>query len=70
MAYKIFLFLFKKARILRECAAEALMKDLPDLNIFNGLIKFHDCNVTDVITPRTEICALDIESSRHEVMKK
>lgn len=56
--------------MLRECATEALMKDLSDLSIFNGIIKFYDCNETDVITPRTEICALDIESSRHKVMKK
>lgn len=70
VAYRVFLFLFKRARILRECATEALMKDLPDLNIFNGLIKFHDCNITDVMTLRTEICAVDIELSKHEVMKK
>ncbi|WCR57929.1 MAG: Hemolysin C [Wolbachia endosymbiont of Ctenocephalides felis wCfeJ] len=46
------------------------MKDLPDLNIFNDLLKFHDCNITDIMTPRTEICAVDIESNKHEVTKK
>ncbi|MGL9732665.1 MAG: transporter associated domain-containing protein [Wolbachia sp.] len=70
IVYKIFLFLFKKILVLRECATEVLMKDLPDLNIFNGLKKFYDCNITDVMTPRTEICAVDIESSKYEIMKK
>ncbi len=67
---KVFLFLFGRFRMLRKCAIEVLMKNLPGFNIFNDLLKFHDCNITDIMTPRTEICALDIESSRHEVIKK
>lgn len=46
------------------------MKDLPDLNIFNGLLKFRDCGIMDIMTPRTEICAVDIESSEREIIKK
>ncbi|NSX83131.1 CBS domain-containing protein [Wolbachia endosymbiont of Atemnus politus] len=68
--HKIFLFLFERFRALKKCATEALMKDLPDLNVFNDLLKFHDCNITDIMTPRTEICAVDIESSEHEIMRK
>jgi len=70
IAYGIFLFLFKKASVLKKCATEALMKDLPDLNIFNGLLKFRDCGMMDIMTPRTEICAVDIESSEREIIKK
>ncbi|NUY39368.1 CBS domain-containing protein [Wolbachia endosymbiont of Litomosoides brasiliensis] len=70
VVYRAFLFLFKKIRILKKCATEALMEDIPDLSIFNGLLKFHDCNIIDIMTPRTEICAVDIESSRHEIIKK
>ncbi len=70
IAYGAFLFFFKRVRMLKKCATEALMKDLPDLSIFNGLLKFHDCNIIDIMTPRTEICAVDIESSRHEIIKK
>lgn len=62
--------LFKKFPLLKRCATEALMKDLPDLNIFNSLLKFHDCGIIDIMTPRTEICAVDIESSEHEIIKK
>ncbi|MDG7056328.1 MAG: CBS domain-containing protein [Wolbachia endosymbiont of Meromenopon meropis] len=70
IAYRIFTFFFKKIPILRESAIKALMKDLPDINIFNGLIKFHDCNIIDVMTPRTKICAIDIASSKQDVIKK
>gem|GEM_PF-4651442 len=70
IAYGIFLFLFKKASVLKKCATEALMKDLLDLNIFNGLLKFRDCGIMDIMTPRTEICAVGIESSEREIIKK
>ncbi|MDD9332032.1 MAG: transporter associated domain-containing protein [Wolbachia sp.] len=70
VAYKIFLFLFKKISLLKKSATEALMKDLPDLNIFNSLLKFHDCSIMDIMTPRTEICAVDIDSSEHEIIEK
>lgn len=46
------------------------MKDLPDLNIFNGLLKFRDCSIMDIMIPRIEICAVDIESSEREIIKK
>ncbi|MGL9718768.1 MAG: transporter associated domain-containing protein [Wolbachia sp.] len=68
--HKIFLFLFRKFIVLKKCATEALMKGLPDFNIFNDLLKFHDCNITDIMTPRTEICAIDVESSEHEITRK
>ncbi|WP_341808337.1 transporter associated domain-containing protein [Wolbachia endosymbiont (group E) of Neria commutata] len=70
ITYKVFLFLFEKVPLLKKCATKALMKDLPDLNIFNSLLKFHDCSIMDVMTPRTEICAVDIESSEQEIIKK
>ncbi|QKX02605.1 transporter associated domain-containing protein [Wolbachia endosymbiont of Dirofilaria (Dirofilaria) immitis] len=70
IACRVFLFLFERFYVLRKCATEVLMKDLPGLTIFNDLLKFHDCNITDIMTPRTEICALDIESNKHEVIKK
>ncbi|WP_395463107.1 transporter associated domain-containing protein [Wolbachia endosymbiont of Cantharis cryptica] len=70
ITYRILLFLFKRVRVLKKCATDALMKDLPDLNIFNGLLKFHDCNIIDIMTPRTEICAVDIESSKHQIMER
>ena len=56
--------------MLKKCATEALMKDLLDLNIFNGLLKFRDCGIMDIMTPRTEICAVGIESSEREIIKK
>ena len=46
------------------------MKDLPDLNIFNSLLKFHDCSIIDIMTPRTEIFAIEIESNKQEIIKK
>ncbi len=70
IAYRIFLFLFKKVPMLKRCATEALIKDLPNLNIFNSLLKFHDCSIVNIMVPRTEICAVDIDSSRNEVLKK
>ena len=68
--YKISLFLFKKNHVLKKCATEALMRFLSGLNILNGLLKFHDCNIIDIMTPRTQICAVNINSSKHEVIKK
>lgn len=70
VTYRGFLFLFKKFSVLKKCATEALMKDLPDLNIFNSLLKFHDCSIMDIMTPRTEIFAIEIESSKQEILKK
>ncbi|WCR54218.1 MAG: Hemolysin C [Wolbachia endosymbiont of Ctenocephalides orientis wCori] len=70
VAYRVFLFLFKKFSVLKKCTTEALMKDLPDLNIFNSLLKFHDCSIMDIMTPRTEIFAIEIESSKQEILKK
>ncbi|QOD38523.1 transporter associated domain-containing protein [Candidatus Wolbachia massiliensis] len=68
--YKVFLFLFKKIRVLKKCATDALMNGLPDPNVFNDLLKFHDCNITGIMTPRTEICAVNVESSKSEVMER
>lgn len=70
VTYRVFLFLFKKFSVLKKCATEALMKDLPDLNIFNSLLKFHDCSIMDIMTPRTEIFAVEIESNKQEILKK
>ncbi|MDM8335344.1 transporter associated domain-containing protein [Wolbachia pipientis] len=70
MILRVFLFLFRRVRIIKKCATEVLMKDLPDLNIFKDLLRFHDCNIIDIMTPRTEIYAVDIESSKYEIIKK
>jgi len=70
IAYRIFLFLFNKTSVLKKCATEALMGDLSGLDILNSLLKFRDCSIMDIMTPRKEICAVDIESSKDEVIKK
>lgn len=70
VTYRIFLFLFKKFPVLKRSATEALMKDLPDLNIFNSLLKFHDCSIIDIMTPRMEMCALNIDSNKKEIIEK
>lgn len=67
---KIFLFFFKKISVLKRSATEALMKDLPDLNMFNGLLKFHDCVIIDIMTPRMKICAVDIDSNKQAIIEK
>lgn len=46
------------------------MGDLSGLDILNSLLKFRDCSIMDIMTPRKEICAIDIESSKDEVIKK
>ncbi|MBV0899292.1 MAG: hypothetical protein KTV77_00710 [Wolbachia endosymbiont of Fragariocoptes setiger] len=70
LTYKIFSFLFERFSVLKKSSTQALMKDLPDLNIFNSLLKFHECGIIDIMTPRTEICAVDINSSKLEIIKK
>ncbi|UIP93241.1 hypothetical protein JSQ73_002795 [Wolbachia endosymbiont of Anopheles demeilloni] len=70
IAYRIFLFLFNKTSVLKKCATEALMGDLSGLDILNNLLKFRDCSIIDIMTPRKEICAVEIESSKDEVIKK
>ncbi|MBD0391957.1 CBS domain-containing protein [Wolbachia endosymbiont of Pentalonia nigronervosa] len=70
LTYKIFLFFFKKISVLKKSATEALMKDLPDLNMFNSLLKFHDCVIIDIMTPRMKICAVDIDSSKQTIIEK
>lgn len=70
IVYRTFLFLFNKTSVLKKCASDALMHDLSDPSIFNSLLKFRDCSIIDIMTSRTEICAVDIESSKHEVIKK
>lgn len=70
IAYKIFSFLFKKFSVLKNSAAKALMKDLTNLSILNSIQKFHNCSIVDIMTPRTEIYALDVNLSKIEVLKK
>jgi len=56
--------------VLKRSATEALMKDLPDLNMFNSLLKFHDCVIIDIMTPRMKICAVDIDSNKQAIIEK
>ncbi|MDN5247897.1 MAG: transporter associated domain-containing protein [Wolbachia endosymbiont of Tyrophagus putrescentiae] len=56
--------------MLKKSATDALMNDLPDLNIFNSLLKFYDCGIIDIMTPRMEICAVSLDSSRQEIIEK
>jgi magnesium and cobalt transporter len=72
IAYRVLLFFFRKASILKKSATKALMEDLSDLNIvfIDSMLKFHDCNITDIMTPRTEICAIDINSRKDEIIEK
>ncbi|OEY87187.1 hypothetical protein BIY23_00585 [Wolbachia pipientis] len=72
VVYRVLLFFFKKTSILRKSAIKALMEGSSDLNIvfIDSLLKFHDCNIIDIMTPRTEIYAIDIDSSNDEVMEK
>ncbi len=48
------------------------MGGLSDLNIVlvDSLLKFYDCTIIDVMTPRTEIYAIDINSNKDEVIEK
>jgi len=70
IVYRTFLFLFNKTSVLKKCATEALMGDLSDLDILNSLLKFRDCSIMDIMTPRKEICSVDIKSSKDELIKK
>ncbi|VVC38934.1 CBS domain,Tetratricopeptide repeat,Tetratricopeptide repeat-containing [Cinara cedri] len=62
--------LHQKISVLKRSATEALMKDLPDLNMFNSLLKFHDCVIIDIMTPRMKICAVDIDSNKQAIIEK
>ncbi len=69
---KLFLFIFKNSSTIRKYATEFVIKNniLYGLNVFNNVLEFCSHSVRDIMTPRAEIYAVDIDLNRDDLVNK
>lgn len=63
--YKLLLLLFKNSSTFRKCATEFVIKNnlLYSLNISNNVLEICNNSVRDIMIPRAEIYAIDIDKN-------